>query len=197
MAIAIVLLVRVRVAARTIIRRRSLVRGLVGEPIHQVVASPGKLGWVYSCPLAGERTYRVPSLTVPDTTQQVSPEMLSSYEGARLFVRASQALVSGLRDYDKQRGGHSVSLLPAGRRSVGDRAGCCSPRIDVGEGTERAPRSTVCLANRQPGGGAAPRSSRLAGRNPTASGRGGLVCPRRRDSQLRVTRLYLRKTSDR
>src|SRR5258706_1688728 len=42
--------------------------------------------------LAGERTYRVPSLTVPDRTEQLTPEGLSSYEGVRLFVERAQLL---------------------------------------------------------------------------------------------------------
>jgi non-specific serine/threonine protein kinase len=40
--------------------------------------------------LAGERTYRVPSLTVPDRTERLTPEKLSSYEGARLFVERAR-----------------------------------------------------------------------------------------------------------
>jgi predicted ATPase len=42
--------------------------------------------------LAGERTFRVPSLTVPDRTTQLAPERLSSYEGVRLFVERAQLL---------------------------------------------------------------------------------------------------------
>ena len=42
--------------------------------------------------LAGERTYRVPSLTVPERTEQLTPERLSSYEGVRLFVERAQLL---------------------------------------------------------------------------------------------------------
>jgi non-specific serine/threonine protein kinase len=42
--------------------------------------------------LAGERTYRVPSLTVPDRTEQLAPERISSYEGVRLFVERAQLL---------------------------------------------------------------------------------------------------------
>ena len=36
--------------------------------------------------LAGERTYRVPSLTVPGTNETLTPETVSRYEGVRLFV---------------------------------------------------------------------------------------------------------------
>jgi non-specific serine/threonine protein kinase len=36
--------------------------------------------------LAGERTYRVPSLTVPGTNETLTPETVLPYEGVRLFV---------------------------------------------------------------------------------------------------------------
>ena len=40
--------------------------------------------------LAGERTYRVPSLTVPETNQTLTPESVSRYEGVRLFVERAK-----------------------------------------------------------------------------------------------------------
>jgi non-specific serine/threonine protein kinase len=36
--------------------------------------------------MTGELTYRVPSLTVPGTDELLSPEIVSSYEGVRLFI---------------------------------------------------------------------------------------------------------------
>jgi predicted ATPase len=40
--------------------------------------------------LAGERTYRVPSLTVPGTNETLTPERMSRYEGVRLFVERAK-----------------------------------------------------------------------------------------------------------
>src|SRR6202008_4195964 len=40
--------------------------------------------------LAGERTYRVPSLTVPGTRETLTPETVSRYEGVRLFVERAK-----------------------------------------------------------------------------------------------------------
>jgi non-specific serine/threonine protein kinase len=54
--------------------------------VAMLVTSRQRLG------LAGERTYRVPSLTVPDRTEQLAPERLSFYEGVRLFVERAQLL---------------------------------------------------------------------------------------------------------
>jgi predicted ATPase len=42
--------------------------------------------------IAGELTYRVPSLTVPDPGDDVSPELLLAYEGVRLFVDRARLL---------------------------------------------------------------------------------------------------------
>src|SRR5262249_48823877 len=42
--------------------------------------------------IAGEQSYRVPSMSVPDTTNQQTPEVLIQSESVRLFVeRAAQA----------------------------------------------------------------------------------------------------------
>src|ERR1700741_465095 len=40
--------------------------------------------------LAGERTYRVPSLTVPGTNETLTPETVSTYEGVRLFAERAK-----------------------------------------------------------------------------------------------------------
>ena len=40
--------------------------------------------------IAGERTYRVPSLSMPDPKRDVTPESLSRYESARLFTERAQ-----------------------------------------------------------------------------------------------------------
>src|SRR5258706_4400453 len=40
--------------------------------------------------IAGELTYRVPSLTVPGTNETLTPERVSSYEGVGLFVDRAQ-----------------------------------------------------------------------------------------------------------
>jgi predicted ATPase len=40
--------------------------------------------------IAGELTYRVPSLTVPGTNETLTPETVSSYEGVRLFVERAK-----------------------------------------------------------------------------------------------------------
>jgi non-specific serine/threonine protein kinase len=40
--------------------------------------------------LAGERTYRVPSLTVPGARETSTPQTLSRYEGVRLFVERAK-----------------------------------------------------------------------------------------------------------
>jgi predicted ATPase/DNA-binding winged helix-turn-helix (wHTH) protein len=40
--------------------------------------------------MAGELTYRVPSLSVPDPKQDVNPEELSAYESARLFIERAR-----------------------------------------------------------------------------------------------------------
>jgi predicted ATPase/DNA-binding winged helix-turn-helix (wHTH) protein len=42
--------------------------------------------------MAGELTYRVPSLTVPGTSETLTPEAVSSYEGVRLFVDRAKLL---------------------------------------------------------------------------------------------------------
>ncbi len=41
--------------------------------------------------IAGETTYRIPSLTVPDLRQTATPESLSQYEAVRLFIERAQA----------------------------------------------------------------------------------------------------------
>jgi predicted ATPase len=40
--------------------------------------------------IAGERTYRVPSLSVPDPKRDATPEELSTYESARLFIERAR-----------------------------------------------------------------------------------------------------------
>ena len=40
--------------------------------------------------ITGELTYRVPSLTVPGTSETLTPETVSSYEGVRLFVERAK-----------------------------------------------------------------------------------------------------------
>src|SRR5439155_2649904 len=40
--------------------------------------------------MAGELTYRVPSLTVPETGETLTPETVSRYEGVRLFVERAK-----------------------------------------------------------------------------------------------------------
>jgi non-specific serine/threonine protein kinase len=40
--------------------------------------------------IAGELTYRVPSLSVPDPTQDATPEHTSAYESARLFIERAR-----------------------------------------------------------------------------------------------------------
>jgi non-specific serine/threonine protein kinase len=42
--------------------------------------------------LAGERTYRVPSLTVPRTNETLTPETVLPYEGVRLFIDRAKLL---------------------------------------------------------------------------------------------------------
>src|SRR6202008_4988937 len=54
--------------------------------VAMLVTSRQRLG------LAGERTYRVPSLTVPGTNETLTPETVSSYEGVRLLVERAQLL---------------------------------------------------------------------------------------------------------
>jgi predicted ATPase len=45
--------------------------------------------------MTGELTYRVPSLTVPGTDESRSPEIVSSYEGVRLFIERAALLRRG------------------------------------------------------------------------------------------------------
>jgi non-specific serine/threonine protein kinase len=42
--------------------------------------------------ITGELTYRVPSLTVPGTNETLTPEIVSPYEGVRLFVERAKLL---------------------------------------------------------------------------------------------------------
>jgi non-specific serine/threonine protein kinase len=46
--------------------------------------------------MAGELTYRVPSLTVPATNETLTPETVSRYEGVRLFVERAKLARSDL-----------------------------------------------------------------------------------------------------
>jgi predicted ATPase/DNA-binding winged helix-turn-helix (wHTH) protein len=52
--------------------------------VAMLVTSRQRLG------LAGERTYRVPSLTVPGASETLTPETVSPYEGVRLFVERAK-----------------------------------------------------------------------------------------------------------
>jgi non-specific serine/threonine protein kinase len=52
--------------------------------VAMLVTSRQRLG------LAGERTYRVPSLTVPGTNETSTPETVSRYEGVRLLVERAK-----------------------------------------------------------------------------------------------------------
>src|SRR4029077_4915206 len=52
--------------------------------IAMLVTSRQRLG------LTGERTYRVPSLTVPGTSEALTPQTVSPYEGVRLFVERAR-----------------------------------------------------------------------------------------------------------
>ena len=54
--------------------------------VAMLVTSRERLG------MAGELTYRVPSLTVPDPGDDVAPEPLLAYEGVRLFVDRARLL---------------------------------------------------------------------------------------------------------
>jgi predicted ATPase/DNA-binding winged helix-turn-helix (wHTH) protein len=54
-----------------------------------VVTSRERLG------IAGELTYRVPSLTVPETHEKVTPETAPTYEGVRLFVDRAKLVRPG------------------------------------------------------------------------------------------------------
>src|SRR5207244_7958272 len=40
--------------------------------------------------MTGELTYRVPSLTVPGTSEALTPQTVSPYEGVRLFVERTK-----------------------------------------------------------------------------------------------------------
>jgi predicted ATPase/DNA-binding winged helix-turn-helix (wHTH) protein len=55
-----------------------------GPDITVLVTSRERLG------MTGELTYRVPSLTVPETSETLTPETASRYEGVRLFVERAK-----------------------------------------------------------------------------------------------------------
>ena len=55
--------------------------------VRLLVTSRQRLG------IAGELSYRVPSLTVPDAKLDATPERLAAYESTRLFVERAQQLV--------------------------------------------------------------------------------------------------------
>jgi non-specific serine/threonine protein kinase len=55
-----------------------------GPDITVLITSRERLG------MTGELTYRVPSLTVPGTSEALTPETVSRYEGVRLFVERAK-----------------------------------------------------------------------------------------------------------
>src|SRR6266542_3179413 len=70
--------------------------------------SPDVAVLVTSCErlaITGELTYRVPSLTVPETSDTLRPETVSRYEGVRLFVERAKL---GRPDFDVTTGNASA-----------------------------------------------------------------------------------------
>jgi predicted ATPase len=57
-----------------------------GPDVAILVTSRERLG------MTGELTYRVPSLTVPETNGPLTPEIISPFEGVRLFIERTQLL---------------------------------------------------------------------------------------------------------
>lgn len=49
----------------------------------------------------GEQIFKLPSLSVPDTTEKISPELLTQYESVRLFIERALSVNHGFRvNYD-------------------------------------------------------------------------------------------------
>ncbi len=83
--------------------------------VHLLASSRESLG------VAGEQTYRVPSLSLPDPKKNVTAA-LSQYEAVSLFIeRAARA--ARLRRHGRQRPRRGAGLFPLGRHSAGNRAG--------------------------------------------------------------------------
>ena len=73
--------------------------------------------------ISGETVWRVPSLSLPDTSRSLSPEALLEFEATRLFVERATAVDPSLDGRPAPRRHDRGHLSPAGRHTPGDRIG--------------------------------------------------------------------------
>ena len=111
--------------------------------VAMLVTSRERLG------MAGELTYRVPSLTVPGPSETLTPETVSPYEGVRLFVERAKLAASRLRRDGGERFRRRIDLRSARRHAVGDRIGGAAAALDVGGGIEPTAGSALRIAHRR------------------------------------------------
>jgi predicted ATPase len=85
-----------------------------GPDITVLVTSREQLG------ITGELTYRVPSLTVPGTSDALTSESASQYEGVRLFVERAKLVRGEFALTAENSFLRRVDLRSARRHAVGD-----------------------------------------------------------------------------
>ena len=125
--------------------------------------------------IAGETTYRVPSLQVPDPEHLPPPADLAQCRSGPAVRRARGRGAAGFRRDGGQRGGDRRDLPAPGRHPVGHRAGRCAHQGAVGRGAAGpAGRPVPGADGRQPGRAAAPPdAARDHGLELRAAGRTG------------------------
>ena len=70
--------------------------------------------------VAGEQTYRVPSLSLPDPGKPQTIKALSEFEAVRLFAERAQGRAAVFCSYGWERARRGAGLLSAGRHPARD-----------------------------------------------------------------------------
>ena len=136
--------------------------------------------------IAGETVWRVPPLSVPETSDGETSggglAALMQAEAVRLFDERARAALPGVRADRAARAGHRADLPTAGRHSAGDRAGGGpAARAHTGAARRSTGQSSAPADQRESGGAATPpdaaRDGRLEPRAALGAGAGAVPPP--------------------
>ncbi len=107
--------------------------------------------------IAGEESYRMPTLSVPPESERMTAQRVTQYAAATLFVDSGPRRAAQLCAHRRERGDRRRHRAPSGRHRAGDRARRTARQSAEPESIGSASRRTLQgLNRRQPHGTAAP-----------------------------------------
>ena len=98
--------------------------------------------------IAGESIYRMPSLTFPEHTDNITADEALNYSAVQLFALRAGAAVQWLCGGERQRAGCRRDLQEAGRDRTCDRAGGAEAEDDQAKGTGESSRRSISHPDR-------------------------------------------------